>query len=180
MKCYVFAVDEPTLDTCVWALKRNNWEVVVYQDDSSLWSKLKRLYNEADDGFARVDADVIVNKSFAPDRLHLGVDYWWAQYCTFDWYKQDIGAGGAHIIGYEALSALKYNIGKFDKAERPESQMFRLDEFHIPRRCITIPDIVGIHGYGIKDTKAVQTVKTRRNQEFNYDFEMVEKLNALN
>ena len=179
MKCYVFAVNEPTLDTCVWSLERNGWEVIVYQDNTSLWAKLKRLYNEAEDGFARVDADVIVNRSFAPDRLRMDADYWWAQYCVFDWYQQDISTGGAQILSYEALPALKYNIGQFEKAERPESQMYRLDEFHNPRRCITIPDVVGLHGYGIKDLDPVRATKKRRHQEGNYDFVLAEKLNEI-
>lgn len=179
MKCYVFATDEATLDLCVWSLERNGWEVVVYQDDTSLWAKLKRLYNEAEDGFARVDADVIVNRDFAPDRLTAVPTVWWLQYCTFDWYKQNVTTGGAHVIGYEALPALRYNIGTYETSERPESQMYRIDEFYNPRRCETVNQIVGIHGYGIKDIDDVEATKQRRNQVEAYDFELTRRLNEL-
>lgn len=179
MKCYVFATNEPTLDTCVWSLERNGWEVVVYQDDTSLWAKLKRLYDEAEDGFARVDADVIVNQDFAPEKLKSVPTVWWLQYCTFDWYKQNITTGGVNIISYEALPALRYNIGKFELAERPESQMYRLDEFFNPRRCITVNEIMGLHGYGITDFQYVIDTKERRNQIEAYDFELTRRLNEL-
>ena len=179
MKCYVLANGEPTLDTCVWSLERNGWEVIVYNDQTTLWAKLKRLYFEADDGFARVDADVIINNSFRPENLILPVDVWWTQYLTFDWYKQNLTVGGAHVIGYEALDALRDNIEKFEKAERPESQMFRLDEFHHPRRCTTTSQVMGIHGFGIKDFEYVYETKRRRKQDAQYDWELTHKLNEF-
>lgn len=179
MKAYVFATNEPTLELCVWSLERNGWEVIIYQDDTSLWAKLKRLYHEAEDGFARVDADVIVNNNFTPEKLTTIPSVWWIQYCTFDWYKQNITTGGVNVVSYEALPALRHNIGQFELAERPESQMYRIDEFYNPRRCETVSEIMGLHGYGVKDFQYVVDTKQRRNQLEAYDFQLTERLNEL-
>lgn len=76
------------------------------------------------------------------------------------------------------MPALRDNVERFNKAERPESQLFRLEEFHNPRRCISSHLVMGIHGYGIRDLAGVKETKTRRKQS-GYDWELVERLNAL-
>lgn len=181
MIAFVTSTGEPTTELCRWALERNGFEVIIVQNKKTLWDKLKLIYSLIDEDFVRVDADVIVNNKLTAynisSKLENGV--WWYQYLTFDWYKQDTTHGGVQFIRKKALQDLRNNIDKFVTSERPESQMYRLDEFENPRRGKTIPEIMGIHGYGIQDIASVMQTKERRNQMGNYDFKLVERLNAL-
>jgi len=182
MKCYVTSIGEPTTDICVWSLKRNGFDVELLQDNSSLQSKLKTIFNSATSDFLRVDADIIVNKNFTVEFLK-SLDYmndiWWWQFKCFDWYKLDI----AHCMSYirePAIEHLRNNIDKFKDSLRPETDVSRIQELHNPRRLLTYEDaIVGLHGYGINDIEPVKALKEARNQSHLYDFEMVEKLERL-
>lgn len=180
MKAFVTSVGEPTTDLCVWSLERNGFDVEVIKNQYSLASKLDYIYHVAEDDFVRVDADVIVNKNLT-ERAVLASQYpyvWWVQFLTFDWFKQDNTHGGVQFIKKEAIPTLRSRIGEFSEAERPESQMYRLDEFENPRRCYTQPVVMGIHGYK-NDLKSVAKTKTRRGQLSGYDFELAERLNNL-
>lgn len=181
MIAYITSIGEPTTETCRWSLERNGFEVVVVQDKyTTLAQKLKWIY-DASVGldFIRVDADVVVNKNLVPEFVAHSApkDIWWTQYMTFDWYKQDLTHGGVQFIKNEALASLSEHIHEALDKERPESYMFRLKEFHGPRRCISNSKVVGIHGYAQKDMERVKATKARRNQY--YDWELAERLNAL-
>jgi hypothetical protein len=180
LKAFVTSIGEPTTELCVWSLERNGFEVVLLQNDTSLANKLKRIYGAADFDFVRVDADVIVNNQFTPEivRAACPSDKWWVQFKSFGWYRQNVIFGGSQFIKKEALSSLRNNIEAHLEAERPESQMFRLPEFHNPRRCISNHLVMGIHGYGIRDYSYVKATKERRRQT-GYDWELVERLNQL-
>lgn len=180
MKAFITSIGEPTTRLCKWSLERNGFDVYVVDKDGTLAQKLKLIYELADDDFIRVDADVIPNSLITPEYLNTLDDpfIWWYQFQTFDWYKQDITHGGIQFIKKEALPALSRNISTFLTAERPESQMYRLDEFENPRRGITVDKVAGIHGYGIKDISEVKRTKARRKQT-GYDWELVEGLNTL-
>lgn len=174
----VTSIGEPTTELCIWALDRLGYTVDLYQGKQSLAEKLALIYHDMTDDFLRVDADVIVNKQV----LKLGEyekDAWWIQGLCFGWYSQGIIHGGVQLIRKGALPALRANILNHMNAERPESDMFRLPEFHHPRRCVSSDVVCGIHGWGQNDLKRVKEVKTRRNQLDNYDFELVERMNAL-
>lgn len=177
MKAFVTSIGEPTTELCVWSLERNGFEVVLLQSDSNLADKLKDIYSQAEDDFFRVDADVIPNRLCRPP-LSRG-EYWWYQYQCFDWYSQDISNGGVQLVKRECLPALRANIGRFMHSERPETELYRLPEFDNPRRCITIPHIVGLHGYAQTDLDRVKAVKERRNQSDNYDWELLDRINQL-
>lgn len=181
MKAYVTSIGEPTTELCIWALERNGFEVQLIKDQRSLWSKLKDIYYDADDSFLRVDADIIVNRSMTP-KLLSGLDdgvTWWWQFITFDWYKLDINHSMA-FIAIAALPALKANIGRFKLSPRPETDASRLSEFHNPRRMKTYEkEIMGLHGFGIKDIEPIKRMKAIRGQLSAYDFEMTERLNQL-
>jgi len=180
MKAYITSVGEPTTDLCMFSVERNGFEAVLIQDaNTTLAQKLKQIYDQADDDFIRVDADVILNKHLTSKTVdYHKTDDWWVQFKTWDWFQQDVCNGGVQFIRKEALPDLRANVDTFAESERPESQLFRLDEFHSPRRCSTSKWIVGIHGYG-NNLEQVRVVKTRRGQLDNYDFELVERLNAL-
>jgi hypothetical protein len=179
MKAYVTSVGEPTEALCVWALERQGFDVTLVRNDSNLWGKLKLIYSLATDDFVRVDADVIVNQNLHPEKLrqNIGSDEWWVQFMTYDWYKQDLTHGGVQFIKKEALEALRSNVAGATHKERPESYMFRLAEFHNPRRCVSSEEVMGLHGYK-NDMIRARIVKERRSQ-VGYDWELVSKLEEL-
>lgn len=176
-KAYVFSIGEPTTDLCVWSLERQGFDVTVYRDGTSLAQKLQRLYNEASEDFIRVDADVVVNKNLY--QLPENREVWWLQFRTFDWFQQNLTHGGVSLIRKEALPALRANASEAHKYERPETYLYRLPEFHDPRRCETVDKVVGLHGYKQDDIQRIKDTKARRNQLDNYDFELAERLEAL-
>jgi hypothetical protein len=184
VKAAIFSVGEPTTDLCRWSLERNGFEVILFQGKTSLADKLRYLYDEFDEDIVRVDADVIVNRNFTPNQLKTVKEsmahIWWWQFTTFDWYKLDIAYGGANLILKEALPDLRANVELHKDHIRPETMLSRLPEFHNPRRFETWShEIMGIHGYGIKDIKPVIQLKSNRGQSHHYDFEMTSKLNQL-
>lgn len=180
MKAYITSIGEPTTDLCVYTVERNGFEAVLIQDaNTTLAQKLKQIYEQADDDFIRIDADVVMNKTLnTKSVVSYQNDKVWTQFKTWDWLQQSVCHGGVQFIRKAALPVLRKNIDTFMEAERPESQMFRLDEFHNPRKCETSNWIVGLHAYK-SDLEAVKIVKTRRKQLDNYDFDLVERLNAL-
>lgn len=182
MKAIITSVGEPTTELCKWSLERNGFEVMLYQSDTSLWQKLRDIYNNMDEDFLRIDADVVVNRNLNPELLNkLSQDstVWWWQFITFDWYKIDI----AHQLSFvrkPALPHLVANIDRFKSKSRPETEASRIKELHNPRRFQTYDkQIMGVHGYGIVDIDEVQQLKFSRGQLHNYDFELTRRLNAL-
>ncbi|TAL08185.1 MAG: hypothetical protein EPO02_13440 [Nitrospirae bacterium] len=182
MKAYVTSIGEPTRELCIWALQRNGFDTFSISGNESLAEKLKYIYDQVDDDFVRIDADVIVNKSFTPEMLGWvqakNHDIWWWQFTLFDWFKLDI-AHNTSFIKKEAIPALRANIEKFMHKNRPETEMSRIKEFYEPRRFETYQDeIIGLHGYKC-DTESAKKLKHIRNQQDLYDFEMAERLNQL-
>lgn len=179
MIAYITSIYENTADICKWSLERNGFTVFEVKGQDSLAEKLKYIYMHSNDDFLRVDADVIPNKNITYDYVKTlnEKNVWWYQFLTYDWYKQDLTHGGIQFIKREALSLLRENIDKYMKAERPESQMYRLPEFHYPRRGKTIDIIAGLHGYKQSDTERVKQTKNRRKQE--YDWELYERITKL-
>lgn len=174
---------EPTIKLAIWALERNGFEVKVVDFNGSLAEKLKYIYNDANDDFLRVDADVVVNKNITSHYCEAlaGLDkrvVWW-QFRCFDWFKLDTMYGGVQLIKKEALPSLRANIDNSLNAERPETEMFRLKDFFNPRACLSFNKIAGIHGYGIRDYQYVKDTKDRRGQNKHFDWEMVERLYEL-
>lgn len=174
MKAYIFSIGESTTELCNWSLQRLGYEtVVVSNPETTLHSKLKWLYNHETEDFLRVDADVIVNKKIKD--LEPNDNCWWHQAWVWDWYKQDLGVVGVNYIKRDALPYLRRNIDTFVAAERPETEMFRLPEFHNPRRCEVYNIIVGLHGWGNRDLQRVFETKARRGQD--YDWQLITKIN---
>lgn len=182
MKAYVTSRGEPTIQLARWALERNGFDVLVVQDQTTLQQKLKFIYTVAQDDFVRIDGDVIVNRNFTPEVLNwlpeANKDIWWWQFIVFDLLKMDT----THSIGYirkEALPALRDNIDRFDRSSRPETEVSRIKEFHDPRRFQTWPnEIVGLHGYKT-DVDRSKELKSIRNQQSQYDFDLFERFSAL-
>lgn len=185
MIAYITSIGEPTTELCMWALERNGFEVKLLERRDSLAKKLETIYEDAQDDFLRVDADIIVNRNMTPGNLRRieRIDYlqnaWWIQFTTFDWFKQDI-THSMSFVKKEALPALRANIGRFKDNIRPETQVSRIEELHNPRRMETYDkEIMGLHGYGVRDLKPVIKLKANRGQSHLYDFELARKLNEL-
>jgi hypothetical protein len=84
------------------------------------------------------------------------------------------------FIRKAALLGIKRTINQFQRDLRPETRLSRIKEFYEPRRFETYDkQIMGLHGYGIKDLRPVKELKKDRLQSHLYDFELTEKLNAL-
>lgn len=179
MKAFVTSIGEPTTRLCIEQLRRYDYEVTVLKDESSLWSKLVRIYNEADSDFLRVDADFVPNRNIKDFWQKYDRDVWWVQPSIFDWYRQDIGQGGAQFIRREALPILRMCIPAFEKAERPETEVSRVEPLHNPRRMVTSDVVVGMHGYRQGHLDRIRAQKARRGQSDNYDWNLVEELERL-
>lgn len=192
MKAIVTSIGERTTGLCKWSLERNGFEVLVINDaGTSLWEKLKWIYENTNESFVRVDADVVPNRHLTTDmfqQMAPGLEFTydgrrilpcWVQFKCFGWFSQQVISGGVQLITEEALPTLRKHIDEARDEERPESYMFRLQQFHRPRVCVTVDDVVGIHGYAQDDVERVKEVKARRGQLANYDFELAERLSAL-
>lgn len=176
MIAYVTSIGEPTTELCIWSLERQGFDVELVKSNDRLSDKLQFIYNDTDDDFLRVDADVIVNRKVK--LLELSKNAWWVQALCFDMYKQDVMYGGVQLIGKECLPALRKHIPRQLQAERPETAMSRLEEFYKPRRFVSVDLICGIHGYKNDVARAKET-KERREQSADYDFELAERLLEL-
>lgn len=181
MKAYITHLNEPTLEVSRWSLERLGFDVTVISGDTSLAMKLAEIYDDADEDFLRIDADVIVSRRLTKRYMYdMEPGIWWRQYYVFDWFRQGPHAGGIQFIKKPAISYLRKGVQDVMDAERPETELWRMPDFLDPRRCETYHDylLMGIHGYGIRDFQYVRDTKTRRSQ-FDYDWEMAERLNKL-
>lgn len=177
MKAFITSIGEPTTDLCIWSLNRLGFEVELILNPRSLWSKLNTIFNNTDEDFLRVDADMVVNKNvlelIKQDKLL------WYQALNYDWYKQDTGHGGIQFIRKEAIPLVRLHLAAAERLDRPESYLSRIKELHNPRTFGTFEKICGIHGFHQKDYKRVMWVKSNRRQTANYDFELAQKLDEL-
>lgn len=174
MKAFITSINEPTTELCRWQLERYGFQTVLIQDARSLGEKLEDIYNQADADFIRVDADVIVNSNIKI--VHsLPRNFRWVQFKTFDMYKLDLTNGGVQWISKEIIFTLRANISQFKHDNRPESRMFRLDEFNQRQNFITAGTVAGIHGFGQKDWQRVKDTKDQRKDQA-YDWEIVKRM----
>lgn len=181
MKAYVTSIGESTTDLCIWALERNGFEVELIAGGGLLADKLKTIYEKADDDFVRVDADVVVNKTFTPQfvRDEIVEPQLWNQYQTFGWFKQNLIFGGAQFIKKEALPALRKAVDGVHNQDRPETMLSRIPEFYNPRRFESVPACVGLHGFAANDVERVKAQKSKRKYFATYDFELAARLEGL-
>lgn len=181
MKAYVFSIGESTTELCCQQLKDMGFEVHLIQDKTSLWQKLKLFYQyaleDADDEFLRVDADVIPNKNVL-ELIKLADGCWWHQSLAYDWYKQDLSPVSVSHIRREAIELCHQNIDRFEHSSRPETDVWRLQEFHYPRRCHIANIVTGLHGYKQQDQRErIKRLKEERHQ--TYDWDLVERIEKL-
>lgn len=178
MKAYVFSIGEKTTDLCCELLKEYGFEVVLYQDQTSLWEKLKRFYTEAletdDEIFMRVDADIIPNRNLK--RL-ANKAVGWTCASGFDWYSQDRRAISVHVIDREVIKKCISHIEEAKNEVRPETYLWRLKDINKYTR-IENEFNSGIHGYAQGDQrKRIMQLKESRDQ--NYDWDLIDRIERL-
>lgn len=178
MKTYVFSIGEPTTDLCVELMKSYGFEVILYQDQTSLWEKLKRFYTEALESegnyFMRIDADIIPNSNVK--RLANSQSLWTCA-TGYDWYKQDRGAISIHVMNRSIIEKCLAHIDEAKDEVRPETYLWRLPEVN-KHTVIKEEYSCGIHGYGQKHHRQrIKDLKHLRNQK--YDWDLVERIEAL-
>lgn len=181
MKAYVFSIGEKTTDLCIELMKGMGFETILLQDKSSLWAKLKRFYTEAlateENEFIRIDADIIPNRRVL-DFIKVNDGCLWHSAVGFDWYKQERGVISIHHMKRQAIVQCLENIDSAKDKQRPETHLWRIEEFHWPRVCHNVNINCGLHGYGQKDHRQrIKQLKYNRGQD--YDWELVERIEAL-
>lgn len=168
MKCFVFSIGEKTTDLCCELMREYGYEVILYQDQTSLWEKLKRFYTEALESkeayFVRVDADIIPTKNPAGMPFMAG----WVCAQGFDFYKQDLGAISIHKMSREVVKLCLDNIEGARNKNRPESHLWRIPEIN-GIVSINADKVWGIHGYGQRDQRErIKGIKLSRGQAYNW------------
>lgn len=177
MKAYIFSIGENTTKLCYELMTEYGFETVIYQDQTTLWDKLKRFYIEAletiDEEFVRIDADVlpIINPK------HMFNYYGWTCAQGFDWYKMNLGAISIHKMTREIIKKCLKNIDDAKDKNRPESHLWRLQDINRHTQ-INGTHLWGVHGYGQTDQRErIKNLKQSRNQE--YDWNLVERIEQL-
>lgn len=177
MRAYVFSIGEKTTDLCCELMKEYGFEVILYQDNSFLWNKLKRFYTEAlatnDQWFVRIDADIIPNRNV----LKLDGGKGWQCASGFDWYSQDRKAISIHKMNRAVIEKCLKHIDEARDVNRPETYLWRLPEVN-PLTSIQSDFNSGIHGYGQKDQRdRIKHLKYVRNQD--YDWSLLDRVESL-
>lgn len=176
MKAYVFSIGERTTDLCCELMEEYGFDVTLYQDQTSLWDKLKRFYTEAletkDQEFVRIDADIIPYPRVA-NMLNLAG---WTCAWGFDWYKQDLGSISIHKMNREVIKLCLKFIEQAKNENRPETYLWR--HKGINDYTDHSPGPFGLHGYGQTDQRGrIRSLKDSRSQSYNWD--LVERIEAI-
>lgn len=178
MKVYITSIGESTTPLCYWSLERLGFEpYLIRHKNTSLWEKLKEIFEMENKDFLRVDADVVCNRNTL--KLIEQENAFWFQGLTFDWFKQDITHGGVQFIRKEAIPIIRKHIEEAKAEERPETYLSRLEEFHNPRTFQTFEEICGVQGYKQKNKKRIEETKIRRDVYEDYDWELAYMLEQL-
>lgn len=177
MKCFVFSIGEKTTALCCELMKEYGFEVILYQDQTSLWEKLKRFYTEAlesdDYIFVRVDADIIPNRNVR----NLTSNYGWNCATGYDWYSQDRKAISVHVMERPIIEKCLAHIEEAKHEIRPETYLWRLPNVN-PYTSTQTDFSCGLHGYGQKDHRVrIKDLKYNRNQF--YDWALLDRIEAL-
>lgn len=178
MKAYVFSIGERTTELCCELMREYGFEVILYQDQTSLWEKLKRFYTDAlatnDQDFVRIDADIIPNRNVV--RL-ASQSTGWTCASGYDWYKQDRGAISVHVMSRAVIEECLKHIEEAMNKVRPETHLWRHPLIN-PDTRVEESFSCGIHGYGQGDQRErIKSLKASRNQD--YDWPLVERIEAL-
>lgn len=178
IKAYVFSIGEKTTDLCCELMREYGFEVILFEDQTSLWEKLERFYTEAlgsgDYKFVRIDADIIPNRNVLKLIGEFGA---WDCAVGYDWYKQDRGSISIHVMRREVIETCLKHIEEAKDEIRPETYLWRLPEINSLTRTIDKYSC-GLHGYGQKDHRQrIKDLKYNRGQK--YDWSLLDRIEAL-
>lgn len=178
MIAFIFSIGEKTTPLCMQLLKEYGFETRLFQDETTLWEKLKRFYTEAletdQTHFMRIDADIIPNRNVI--RLANIADGWTCA-SGYDWYKQDRGAISIHVMERHIIEKCLKHIEEAKDKIRPETYLWRLPEVN-PSTRIMDEFNSGIHGYGQKDHRErIKHLKHVRNQAYEWD--LLDRIESL-
>lgn len=182
MKAFVFSIGERTTNLCIEQMEEMGFEVVLFQDrTTSLWEKLKKFYQSfLESGYetaVRIDADIIPNKNVLK-LIAIKDQCLWHSAVGWDWYSQNRQSISIHHLKREAAEICLDNIELAKNKPRPETFLWRLQEFHHPRVCHNVDLSCGLHGYGQKNQRErIKNLKHLRGQD--YDWQLVDKIEAL-
>lgn len=178
MIAFVFSIGEKTTPLCLKLLNEYGFETRLFQDNTTLWYKLKRFYTEAletdETHFMRVDADIIPNRNV----LRLAEKArGWSCASGYDWYSQDRKAISVHVMERHIIEKCLRHIEEAEDKIRPETYLWRLPEVN---SYTNIQDEFncGLHGYGQQDHRdRIKELKYNRNQK--YDWDLLDRIEAL-
>ena len=178
MKCFVFSIGEKTTELCCELMKDYGFEVILFENRSSLWNKLNRFYLEAleteDEYFMRIDADIIPNQNV---KKLAGATNGWSCASGYDWYSQDRKAISIHVISREVIEQCLKHIEEAKDEIRPETYLWRLPNVN-PETVIVDRYSCGIHGYGQQEHRdRIKLLKHNRNQD--YDWKLLDRIEKL-
>lgn len=178
MKAFVFSIGEKTTDLCCELMELYGFEVILYNDGTTLWDKLKRFYTEAlesdEQQFLRIDADIIPNSNVKKlAEMATG----WTCAVGYDWYKQDRSSISIHIMDKQTIRECLEHIEEAKNRIRPETYLWRLPMVN-PRTKHLDWFSCGLHGYGqVEHRGRIKQLKHLREQ--NYDWDLIEKIENL-
>lgn len=180
MKAYVTSIGEKTTEMCCRQLEKYGFEVVLFNREEKWITKYIRFLGVANENCIRVDADIVVNENIkkcgkedcfiTPTLELLG-----AQYCVYDFYKNNVKVGQPVFYTKEAISIINRNLKTLDRS-RPEASAWRIPE--IDKRILTSDLVVGMHGF-FQDNDAMNRAKQNkinRSQIKDYDFDLALEL----
>lgn len=174
MKAIIFSIGESTTELCAEQMSKY-FDVEVWQDGTTLWEKLKRFY-EFNEDIVRIDADIIPNARIGEIIEDDGC--WWHNSLGWDWYHQEVRPISIHFIKKPIFEIARKHIDEAENQIRPETYIWRLEEFHNPRVCHIVDKVLGMHGYAqSKERARIKALKEFRSQPYNWEF--IEKIEAL-
>lgn len=176
MRAYLTTIGEPTAKICQEQLIKMGFEVVVLDENESWFEKYTRFLNLAKENCIRIDADVIPNfrlRAVAEDFNKSG--YLMGGMRIFDFYKNDLHAGGPVYYSKQGLDIIRANVAtlKDTKPETDASRLWGINRFYFCRM-----DVVGMHGFFQKKDDAKRGLKHKIDKKQIVDVE-IELCNEL-
>ena len=175
MKAFLTSIGEATTSICKWQLERFGFEVVLLDKIEPWIDKYKRFLEMADEECLRIDADIIPNERIRifQDSGYLRKNALLAKAYTYDFYANGLMPTAPVYYSKGITKGLKDRITDID---RPETSIWRLRDLH--EKAIVLSEVVGIHGFfqARKDIDRGVNNKQVRDQNSQYDFDLLDKL----
>lgn len=175
MKAYLCSIGELTTGIVKEQLEKFGYQVILLDEVEPWHEKYKKFIFMAKERCIRIDADVIPNRHIEQFR---GLRQGMHQANTYDMYRNDAGVTSPVFYSQEILETIRKHWKEIGR-DRPEADASRLPS--VNRQLYTHHDIVGLHGFYQRkeDVERHLSHKKERKQMGEYDFELINKLQAL-